>query len=265
MALDVFEEIMRKFIPYVDRLSHLTLHGLGEPLIDKSLSSKISIAAGLGFKGIGFATNASLLNAELSSDLLHSGLNTIIFSLDGIRASSYESVRRGLHYEDVVNNVLEFIRQRDQYGSHVKIVIRMIRQDVNRGEWPEYKEYWLSRLNPFYDDQIAYFDVYEHDCKSESYRQRLSDLSAKTQMICGDITRNIMIGVDGSYLLCCNDSLGVHSIGFIYESDPVDVYNSGVYKEYRGKMAEGLLGTIQFCSSCQVIMSQMHKKYASVR
>lgn len=85
LGLSEYRAILDKFVPYTDRLQYLTLHGMGEPLLDKTLPEKIDIAKRLGFHGTGFATNATELNEQLSGRLLRSGLDTIIFSIDGIK------------------------------------------------------------------------------------------------------------------------------------------------------------------------------------
>ena len=41
MSLENFKIIASKFKPYVDRIRFLSLHGCGEPLLDKNLSDKI--------------------------------------------------------------------------------------------------------------------------------------------------------------------------------------------------------------------------------
>ena len=41
MSLKTFETIASKFKPYVKQIRFLSLHGCGEPLLDKNLSDKI--------------------------------------------------------------------------------------------------------------------------------------------------------------------------------------------------------------------------------
>jgi len=61
--------ILDKFLKYKNRIEYLTLHGLGEPLLDKGLTEKVKIAKDMGFRGTGFATNCTHLAEDMSLKL----------------------------------------------------------------------------------------------------------------------------------------------------------------------------------------------------
>ena len=46
MTLETFKAIVIKFKPYVERIRFLSLHGCGEPLLDKNLAEKVKYAKG---------------------------------------------------------------------------------------------------------------------------------------------------------------------------------------------------------------------------
>ena len=173
LSMEDYSYILSKFENHTDKLQYLTLHGMGEPLLDKTLPEKVALARDKGFPGIGFATNATHLTPEKSLELLASGLNTIIFSLDGITKQTHESIRYGVNYEQVLKNVLHFIAYRNARGSSsTKVIVRMIRQESNRHEWDAYKTYWNDQLNPDFGDQVSVFDVHNWGVRQERERER---------------------------------------------------------------------------------------------
>ena len=93
MRLKNFKIIASKFKPYVDRIRFLSLHGCGEPLLDKNLSDKIKCAKDVGFKEVGFTSNCNILTEETSKKLLEAGLNCIIPSIDGLTKQVHEAIR----------------------------------------------------------------------------------------------------------------------------------------------------------------------------
>ena len=131
MTEEEFIAILKKFIPHKDKIDFVTLHGCGEPLFDKGLPEKITVAKNMGFQGTGFATNCTELTPEISKALIQSGLDTIILSIDGIKKETHETIRKGTIYENVVNNVKMFIRIRDTFLGNTRILIRFIRQELN--------------------------------------------------------------------------------------------------------------------------------------
>ena len=70
MSLAKFRDILKKFLPYRDKVEFMTLHGCGEPLLDKTLVEKVAVAKEMGFQGVGFSTNADLLTRDISHRLL---------------------------------------------------------------------------------------------------------------------------------------------------------------------------------------------------
>ena len=271
MGMDAYTTILSKFASHVRQLKFLTLHGMGEPMLDNSLPEKVRIAKDLGFAGVGFATNATHLTTDKAESLLNNGVDTIIFSLDGIQKETHEKIRRGVDYDQVLNNVLDFIALRDAKDNKTKVIIRMIRQEDNKNEWDEYQAFWQHRLNPAFGDQVSVFDVHNwggvRESKGEEYNWRfkkLQDLSRNTKMVCSDLIDRMIIFVNGDVGLCCGDEKGVHNLGNIFLDDPIVIYNGNKFTQYRKMMKAGRLIDINYCKNCQIILSRMEKQSLDV-
>ena len=50
-------------------------------------------------------------------------IDTIIVSIDGIKAETHEKIRKGLKYEKVLTNVLNFIRLRNEFSVKNQIIL----------------------------------------------------------------------------------------------------------------------------------------------
>jgi len=55
---------MNKFLKYKDKIEYLTLHGLGEPLLDKGLTEKVKIAKDMSFREQGLPLIAPTLQKK---------------------------------------------------------------------------------------------------------------------------------------------------------------------------------------------------------
>jgi uncharacterized radical SAM superfamily Fe-S cluster-containing enzyme len=81
----------------------------------------------------------------MTEGLLAAGLDTIIFSLDGFLKNTHEQIRN-VDYDQVKTNILRFIDKRNENGT-TKIIVRMIRQESNKDEWDQYRDFWMKQLN----------------------------------------------------------------------------------------------------------------------
>lgn len=113
---DINLEVFKKISRYFSRGIEVDLAGWGEPLLHPELCELIRIAKEKG--GIvGFTTNATLLDAEKSINLINSGLDCINFSIDGATPETYENIRHGAKFKDVIINIKNFITLKTELNS----------------------------------------------------------------------------------------------------------------------------------------------------
>ena len=66
----------------------------------------------------------------------------ITLSIDSLNKDVYESIRRGLNFDEVLKNARNLLNIRIRLKSPCEIWIRMIRQESNIDEFKSYKNYW---------------------------------------------------------------------------------------------------------------------------
>lgn len=90
-------------------------------------------------------TNGVLLDKEMSEGLIESGVDDIIFGLDGFAPEIYESIRQGANYKQVHDNILKLVNLIEKKGYGPKVSIQFIVMDENQHEENEFKQYWLNK------------------------------------------------------------------------------------------------------------------------
>lgn len=149
----------------------------------------------------------------------------------------------------------------------------MIRQDINRSEWEEYKSFWENALNPTFGDQVSVFDVHnwggDFDCKESQFSygffEELHELSRKTRFVCPELIERFFILLNGDVALCCGDENATLNIGNIFSEDPYSIFNGVIFRKYRSFMQEGRLAELERCSACSVAFSKMKSLYLDVK
>ncbi len=87
--------------------------GNGEPLTNPKFIDIVSFFK-THFVETSFTTNATLMTPEISEMLVRWEVDSITFSIDGATAQTYEKIRRGAHFEEIISNIsrLKEIKQR---------------------------------------------------------------------------------------------------------------------------------------------------------
>jgi radical SAM protein with 4Fe4S-binding SPASM domain len=74
-----------------------------------------------------FSTNATLLDAALGDAIIDSGLDLIIFSVNGVTPEVYEAIHGRDCYEKVVANIHAFLTRKQARRAPILVSIQMIR------------------------------------------------------------------------------------------------------------------------------------------
>lgn len=107
MKLNTFVEIAKIF-PFVESVS---LMGIGDPLTNKNILTMVSMCKSDGLS-VGFNSNGLLLTSDLIGDLILSGLDSFVFSVDGATKGTYERIRVGSNFDRVIENIVTFIEMK---------------------------------------------------------------------------------------------------------------------------------------------------------
>ena len=235
MNSGTYRIILEKIKPYREHIQYSTLHGCGEPLLDKGLAEKVTIAKKMGFKGTGFATNCTELDEHKSQELIKAGLDTSC-SIDGINKHTHEVIRVGTDFEKIVSNVKNFIKIRNESGE-TRVMVHFIQQDSSKQEWPLFFDYWSKQLNKGCGDEVVKFDVYNWGEKVDGYNHKnLNRHMVLDNYICQDVFERMIIYSNGDVTLCCADDNGFFKLRNVIDSNPIRIYNNEIFTNYREKM-----------------------------
>ena len=265
MTYDSFCKIMDKISDHKEVVRYLTLHGRGEPLLDKGLCEKIKYAKHCLHHetSIGFASNCTDLSINTSKDLIQSGLSLIICSVDGVSKDVHESIRIGTNYEQIVENIKNFIQLRNESNADTRVMLRFIYQEKNHEEWEDYQLYWNELINPNKGDLVVKFDVH-------NWGGQDSDISSidtafleniKEPIICDDLYNRFIIQCDGEIGFCCalEDDKNNLNLGNIFENTLSEIYNQGMFIKYRKEMEKGRIFDLELCKNCTIPISRYKK------
>jgi sulfatase maturation enzyme AslB (radical SAM superfamily) len=120
MTIDTFINLFSiiKIIP------HICFVGNGEPLMNKHLITFMKMALEINpTLTIDLTTNGTLLTTSLCNEFININLNKIVFSIDGPNAETVESIRSGVNFSRVIENVHLLHELKKEKQTHFPIIV----------------------------------------------------------------------------------------------------------------------------------------------
>lgn len=263
MPLEMSKYILDEFLPYKDQIDKLDFFALGEPLLDPYIFQRLKYAKEKGFRNIAISTNADLLDKEKQIKLLETGIDTVLFSIDGVKKETHEKIRRGVKFENVVENCQSIIKIRDEKDYRTRFIIRFIKQDCNKDEWEAFKKFWKPKLSKEKKDLMIIYDMHswggELSTKDIVLKGSNSDPEIEKQP-CHQLYKLIVLS-DGTVPLCSEDfHHGIYNFGNIKEQSPIEIFNCEKFNKIRQIHLEGKKNTLEKCRECTVLYSEKKRK-----
>ncbi len=111
-------ELFTSIVDQVPDVARVVLHGVGEPMLVKSLPRMIRYLKDRGVYVL-FNTNGTLLSAKKHQEMIDTGLDELRVSLDAADAKSFLAVRGKNFFDRIVRNVREFTEFQRATGADV--------------------------------------------------------------------------------------------------------------------------------------------------
>ncbi len=112
---DMSWELFTKIVDQVPDIARVVLHGVGEPMLVKSLPRMIRYLKDRNVYVL-FNTNGTLLSAKKHRELIDTGLDELRVSLDAADAKTFLAVRGKNFFNRIVRNVQEFTTLQRELG-----------------------------------------------------------------------------------------------------------------------------------------------------
>jgi radical SAM protein with 4Fe4S-binding SPASM domain len=249
MKDELFARIADELIANKDEIKRVSLYKDGEPLLDKKLAARVAMLKQGGIRQVSISTNVSLLDERKSIDLLEAGLDVITMSIDSLRPDVYEAIRIRLKHEEVMENALRFIRLRDEMKAPAKVWVRMIRQESNWDEWPEFEAFWKERLQP--GDRVNYHNLHNWGSQLKGFNPVQTE-SFEPGLPCVALWSQMVIFANGDVPLCTIDYNNRHPTGNVGQSSIAELWRSQVVAQRREWHLTGKKACIDICENCNV-------------
>jgi len=242
MSRELYTKIVDECAQY--DTGDLLLSNYGEPLLDPLLVQRIRYAKEKGIPCVHFSTNGSLLNENISKELIESGLDGIYISLDAARKETYEKVRLGLDFDSIVTNIERFVALRNSRGFdkpcvHVSFVKMNHQKKV---ELHEFIARWCRKVDTI---DINFLSTRGGAIPtSPNY-----SLSYKKRRPC-NLWNRLDVFSNGDVSVCCQDVFGQIIVGNLQRSTIYEIWNGEKMEALRKLQLTEQYDKIPICRDC---------------
>jgi MoaA/NifB/PqqE/SkfB family radical SAM enzyme len=118
---DMSWELFTKIVDQVPDIARVVMHGVGEPMLVKTLPAMIRYLKARGVYTL-FNTNGTLLTRAKHRELIETGLDELRVSLDAADAKTFLAVRGKDFFDRIVRNVGGFTKLQREIGAEAPLV-----------------------------------------------------------------------------------------------------------------------------------------------
>ena len=195
---EVFKEVIDSAVS--KGLKSIRLNYINEPLIRKDITKFITYARKAGVLDIYFSTNGSLLTEDMCRELINSGLLRLQVSLDASTKETYEKIRTGGNFEDVIKKTLRFLEIRNEMNVQLPTLrVNFVKTEINKNELDDFIKFWEKKADSIgIQNFIGIMDTFEKDAQN-----KLEKISPSNDFRCAQPFQRLTMRYDGTILPCC--------------------------------------------------------------
>ena len=213
---------------------------LGEPLLHPDVVKQVAYAKKRGVIEVMFNTNAVLLTAEMSRQLLDAGLDSLFFSVDSPYPEKYNEIRKGADFHKVFKNIENFMKVKENGGyKHVQTRVSIVLMDQCKEELKEYENMFLDLVGT-----VGYGEYFDRD---KDYGAELGFVEG---FACSQPFQRMFVHWDGKTTMCCWDYAGQKVIGNAHRTPLIDIWQCDEFNKLRDHMKIGTYYKSPLCRHC---------------
>lgn len=206
------------------------------------------------------STNAHFINEQKAEEIVASGLDRLIISIDGMTQKTYEQYRVHGKLEKVIEGTNHLLKAKKKLNSKTPhLIFQFLAVKPNEHEVPEIFE--LGRILGIDEVRIKTAQLYDYKNgnqlmpENEKYARykKQSDgtyvLKWKTGNHCWRMWSSCVLTWDSKVVPCCFDKDARHQLGNLAETPFREVWHSEQYKGFRAAVLHHR-NQIDICKNC---------------
>lgn len=262
MKDDVFDRVLSVIKENSESIKVVVLYHGGEPFLNKKIFKMIEKIKSVGDFMVKTDSNGMVLTDDMISNMVSSGLDVVVFSLDGKSPEENDFVRRNCEFEKVVNNIKRLMDYKKEAQSETPEIFISTTQfktregfnDNRNAKAPEYLREEFSGDYALKESSFrATFAMkWPHmEVDLDVYEVDVDPLDNPVGNYCDHTFNTMTVRSDGNVVPCCYDLTSQLVMGNIVKEDLSSIWNNEQYLDLRRSISEKKFNSM--CSNCWVV------------
>ncbi|MCK6638446.1 MAG: SPASM domain-containing protein [Bacteroidia bacterium] len=239
--------------------AYMNFYFQGEPFLHPEITQMFAYASSKKLY-TSTSTNAHFLDEKKAREVVQSGLNRLIISIDGTTQDVYESYRIGGTLSKVIEGTRNVVNAKRQLKSATpQIVFQFLVVRPNEHQVNEVK----ALADELGVDEVVYKSAQVYDYENGNplipqndaysrYKKNASGkwvLKNKMENQCWRMWHSCVITWDGYIVPCCFDKDAKYKLGSLNEQPLSVIWNNEAYQNFRAQLLRGR-NQIDICTNC---------------
>lgn len=256
MSMETFDNALQPLAPWLVSCQFFLQ---GEPTLNPNLCQMIAAAHRRRiFTTV--STNGQTLTPELCNNLVASGLDRLIISVDGTTQDVYEKYRVGGRLQAVINGISNMAEARNELGRHnPELTVQFIIFRHNEHQISQIKRLarqWgadhVMLKTAQIENQIHAVEMLPQNPKYSRYRMNADGtIGTKRQFSdnCFRLRSTMVVAANGDVPLCCYDKNCQHCLGNINTTNAANIWHAPETDHLR-EQVWNITNGIDICQNC---------------
>ena len=219
----------------------------GESLLHPRFFDCVDYAKQKGILDIQVTTNGTLLDHLMIRNILDSGLDAVILSVDSHHAQSLFQKKNNYSYSSLEEKINQLLDAREKAGKK-KPWIRL-QSSISHGDSKSHKAAKSYLKNKFPKADIFVVSrIFDFRCDYDAY----PDLHENYELLpCAYLMHRLAIYWDGEVTVCCSDYNNRFNLGSFPAQSIESIWNSKKLQGFRNCHLQGNRKHMDICRHCQ--------------
>lgn len=229
----------------------------GEHLLHQNIFEYISYAKSKGVL-VHLTTNGILLDSSKAEKLIDSGLDSVIFSMQGATKEGYEIMRNNNKYDLLEKNIETLVEIRKRKGiKNPFIHISSTMTDETLQEIKAFKDKWLNIVDSV-GVGVTTFEYVNTPENRENIKEFTSQQYVRKEYRpCTEVLTKLSVNWNGDVTACCGDYDGFLLLGNVKEESLKDIWVCDKLKKIRQILERLEMDKLPLCKDCYATYEEL--------
>jgi radical SAM protein with 4Fe4S-binding SPASM domain len=245
MSMSLFDKVLKDLSGFKDKIKVVRFVGMGEPFLNNNLLKMVKDVEKYCDK-TEVITNGSLITKQKSDEIIESGLDSLIISIQGVTEESYKTISEyNIDFENFVNNIKYLYNNKTNLKIYIKTVDIALKKDEDKIFYDIFGKICdtinIETASPIYPE-VKLNESLNNNNKNQ-FNNKIQDVK-----ICPQPFYTLQINPDG-FVVPCYSCLYPEILGNAYCENIVDIWNKNYFRQ---TMIKEKKQNIKVCKDCNI-------------